>query len=209
MYYKALSHTKRFAAILAALVICIAIPLPAQADPPQKIDKQTALLIIDVQEFYYPGGAVPLVNPEAASQNINKLIEKFRNENRTIIHVGHKISKGSSFHADVMPIEGEKVIMKSEVSAFNGTDLLGYVQQKDIKRLVICGMQTHMCVEGAVRAAYDLGLECILVRDACATRALTYQGKTIDADEVHASTLSSLDRSYATVIDTESFLKTY
>ena len=77
--------------------------------------------------------------------------------------------------------------MKDEVSAFNGTKLLKYLKKKGIKRLVIVGMQTHMCVEGAVRAAYDLGFECILVHDACATRPLTHGGKTVKAGDVHSS----------------------
>jgi nicotinamidase-related amidase len=70
-------------------------------------------------------------------------------------------------------------------------------------------MQTHMCVEGAVRAAYDLGFECILVGDACATRTLEFEDRSIEAAKVHDSTLSSLNGAYATVVDTETFLKTY
>ena len=98
--------------------------------------------------------------------------------------------------------------MKDEVSAFNGTELLQFLQENQINRLVICGMQTHMCVEAAVRAAYDLGFECVLVRDACATRALTFGDHTIVASDVHDATLSALEGTYARVVDTETFLET-
>ncbi|UCH85813.1 MAG: cysteine hydrolase [Candidatus Latescibacterota bacterium] len=168
---------------------------------------QTALLVIDVQEFYFGGGAMPLVNPEAASANCKRLIEKFRKDARLIIHVAHNASAGADFHPDVKPQDGEKVFVKNEVSAFNGTDLLDYLRKNRVDKLVICGMQTHMCVEGAVRAAYDLGFECTVVGDACATRALTYGERTVSAEDVHSSTLSSLDRIYATVVDTQTFVE--
>jgi nicotinamidase-related amidase len=195
--------------LILLLIALVSLSVPTHAESPSKIDAGTALLVIDVQEFYFVGGAVPLDEPEAASRNVGKLLEKFRAENRMVVHIGHNVSKEEAFHADVMPEDGEKVFIKDEVSAFNGTDLLEYFRDNKIERLVICGMQTHMCVEAAVRAAYDLGFECILVGDACATRTLKFEDKSIEASEVHYSTLSSLNRTYATVVDTETFLKTY
>jgi nicotinamidase-related amidase len=191
------------------LISVLSVSAGAPASGQQADDQKSALLIIDVQEFYFPGGAVPLDKPEAASANCGRLLKKFRDENGLVVHVGHKASKGTSFHADVTPREGEKVVMKDEVSAFNGTDLLQHLRGNGIERLVICGMQTHMCVEAAVRAAHDLGFTCILVHDACATRTLKYGGTTIAAADVHNSTLATLDGAYATVVDTETFVKTY
>ncbi|MFA4947482.1 MAG: cysteine hydrolase family protein [Candidatus Krumholzibacteriia bacterium] len=172
-------------------------------------EKVTALLIIDIQDFYFPGGAMPLVSPEAASLNAARILEKFRKESRPIIHVGHNAKNKMGFHETVAPKNGEKVFYKNEVSAFNGTNLLSYLKEQKVQRLVIMGMQTHMCVEAAVRAAYDLGFECILVEDACATRNLKYKEREVSAEDVHDATLSTLDRTYATVIDTETFLTTY
>lgn len=196
----------RFGLVVLAAVWS-AVSAYAQTDSPQKGEKKTALVVIDIQEFYFPGGAMPLDRPEAAAANCKRLLEKFRADKRLVVHVGHNASKGAAFNRSVTPLDGEKVVMKDEVSAFNGTDLLEYLRQNEVERLVICGMQTHMCVEGAVRAAYDLGFECILVRDACATRALTYGEKKIAAEDVHLSTLATLDRNYAKVVDTESLVK--
>jgi nicotinamidase-related amidase len=181
----------------------------ARAEPQEAAEAKTALIIIDVQEFYFPGGAVPLENPETASLNCKKLLQKFREINQMIIHVGHNVRSGGAFHADVKPLDGEKVVMKDEVSAFNGTDLTAYLQENEVTKLVICGMQTHMCVEGAVRAAYDLDFEVVLVGDACATRTLKFGDDAVAGADVHKSTLGTLDRTYATVVDTETFLKTY
>jgi nicotinamidase-related amidase len=181
----------------------------AHAETPKEAEAKTALIIIDVQDFYFPGGAVPLEGPESASLNCKKLLDKFRTDSQMIVHVGHKVRSGGEFHPDVAPLEGEKVVMKSEVSAFNGTELTAFLQENDVTKLVICGMQTHMCVEGAVRAAYDLGFEVVLVGDACATRTLKSGDDAVAGADVHKSTLVTLDRTYATVVDTDTFLKTH
>jgi len=191
--------------LLAALMMFVTL---AHAETQQTTESKTALIIIDVQDFYFPGGAVPLEGPESASLNCKKLLDKFRKADRSIVHVGHKVRSGGEFHPDVAPLDGEKIVMKSEVSAFNGTELTAYLQENNITKLVICGMQTHMCVEGAVRAAYDLGFEVVLIGDACATRTLKIGDDTVAGADVHKSTLGTLDRTYATVVDTETFLKT-
>jgi nicotinamidase-related amidase len=199
---------------IAAMVLCVlsllsASVLSQSATAPPAEEKVTALLIIDIQDFYFPGGAMPLARPEAASRNAAKILEKFRAEGRLVIHVGHNAKNNMGFHASVAPKSGEKIFYKDEVNAFNGTDLLSYLKEQKVRRLVIMGMQAHMCVEAAVRAASDFGFECILVGDACATRNLKYRNREISAEDVHAATLSTLDGAYAIVIDTETFLATY
>jgi nicotinamidase-related amidase len=195
--------------VAAALAVACVLPPQATAQTPPAPEVKTALLIIDVQQFYFPDGAVPLENPSTASLNVKKMLAKWREDERPIIHVGHNVRQGGEFHPDVAPRKGEKVIIKDEVSAFNGTDLLTYLQENQIEQLVICGMQTHMCVEAAVRAAHDLGFSCIMVHDACATRDLNFGDSTVSAAEVHSSTLGTLHRVYAEVVDTETVLNSY
>jgi nicotinamidase-related amidase len=108
---------------------------------------------------------------------------------------------GSPVHKNVAPLPGEKVITKKEANSFNGTDLQDYLKSLKIKRLVICGMQTQMCVEATTRAAYDFGFTCLVVQDACAARNLKYGDRTVVAADVHASTLAILNGYYARVID--------
>ena len=81
-----------------------------------------------------------------------------------------------------------------------------YLKKNKVKRLVICGMQTHMCLEAAVRAAHDYDFECIVVHDACAARDLKFADRVIKAEDVHYSTLSTL-KAYAKIIDTATYLK--
>jgi nicotinamidase-related amidase len=158
----------------------------------------TALLLIDIQDFYFPGGKLPLVNPEAASEKASEILKMFRSRNLPVIHIQHK--GGSPIHRNVAPAEGEKVITKNEANSFNGTDLLNYLDFLKVKRLVICGMQTQMCVEATTRAAYDLGFKCIVVEDACATRNLKYGRRTVFAVDVQTCVFTTLNGYYASVI---------
>ena len=166
---------------------------------------KTAFLIIDVQDFYFPGGDVELVNPQTAADNAALLLGYFRQKGIPVIHIKHDSKTQSDIRSTVKPIEGEKIFTKKEVSAFNGTGLNEYLQSIGIKNLVICGMQTHMCVEGAVRAGYDLGYKITLVHDACATRDLKWSDEVVPAKMVHQSTLATL-KSYAKIVSTEAFL---
>jgi nicotinamidase-related amidase len=166
---------------------------------------KTALLIIDVQDFYFPGGDVELVNPQAAADNAALLLAYFREKGMPVIHIKHESKTQSDIQSTVKPIEGEKIFTKKEVSAFNGTGLYDYLKGLGVNNLIICGMQTHMCVEGAVRAGYDLGYTVTLIHDACATRNLKWGDEVIPAKMVHLSTLATL-KAYAKVISTSEFL---
>ena len=186
--------------ILILFNIMILGSLSAQSKVKLKVDSlPTALLIIDVQEFYFPsGGKLPLVNPEAASEKAAEVLKMFRNQKLPVIHIQHV--GGSPIHKNVTPLPGEKLITKKEANSFNGTDLLTYLKSLNIKRLVICGMQTQMCVEATTRAAYDLGFKCIVVEDACTTRNLKYGGRTIFEIDVQAGAYALMNGYYANVI---------
>jgi nicotinamidase-related amidase len=167
--------------------------------------QKTALLLIDIQEFYFPGGSLQLENPEKAGMNAGLLLEEFRKKKCPVYHVKHNFEPGGNIHPYVKPIEGERVFSKNQVNAFLETGLLEVLHCDSIESLVICGMQTHMCVEAAVRAAHDFGFDCILIEDACATRSLQYEEHIIPAGNVHFSTIQTL-LSYARVMSTAGFL---
>ncbi len=168
---------------------------------------KTALLIVDVQEFYFPGDRPGLVNVQQAADAAGKVLKVFRDKNMTVVHIRHQASKGFEIHKSVEPISGEKVITKKEVNSFLGTDLLDYLKINSITRLVVIGMQTHMCLEAAVRAGHDFGFQCIVIKDACATKDLKFDGKVIGADDVQNSTFATLTAGgYSRVINLIEFL---
>ena len=189
----------------ALVILCMLLLAPFAGSSQEKIrikndSLPTALLIIDIQEFYFPGGKLPLKDPEAAASNAASLLRLFRDQRLPVIHVQHK--GGGEIYPAVKPLPGEKVITKTEANSFNGTDLQQYLLFLGVKRVVICGMQTQMCVEAATRAAYDEGYQCIIVQDACATRDLKWGDRTVSAADVKASTLATLNKYYAKVVNT-------
>lgn len=203
-------------ALLIIVIIASGIISKTQAqrtapdqDPSFQNNSTTALLLVDIQEFYFPGGRMALEDPETAGMNAGLVLERFRDSGMMVIHVRHDFDPGGAIHDLVKPEEGEKVITKNQVNAFIGTELLLTLEEHAIDQLVICGMQTHMCVEAAVRAAHDFGYKCLVVEDACATRALQYKEHIVPAKQVHYATLSSLSGVYATLVTTDEFLKTF
>lgn len=185
----------------------------------QKMEN-TALLIIDVQNDYFPGGKMTLEKAEQAGEKTRKILEYFRKNNLTIIHIKHiSTNEGATFFlADtdgakinklVLPKEDEKIITKHFPNSFRETDLMDYLQSNKIKNLVIAGMMTDVCVEATTRAAFDFGFSNTIIGDATATRNRELNGEVVKAAEVQRSFLagiSALGSLYARVINTNEFL---
>ena len=170
----------------------------------------TALLIIDIQNDYFPGGKYPLVNPLEAAKKAYELLQCFREHNGHHIHVQHialesdaaffvKGDSGSDIHDSVAHFVGEPIVYKHEPNSFLNTNLLELLKEWEVERVVICGMMTHMCVDATARAAADLGFQVIVAEDACATRDLKYGETIIPADHVHMAFLAAL-KSYGKVM---------
>lgn len=177
----------------------------------------TALIIIDIQNDYFEGGKAELIKPDKASSNAKLLLEKFRNKNLTVVHVQHIANrpnatffiadtKGAEIHSDVRPTGTEQIIIKHYPNSFRETNLLEFLKFKNITDLVICGMQTQMCVDATTRAAKDFGFNCIVIGDACATKDLEINGFKVKAADVQTAFLSALNYFYSTVMTTEQYL---
>ncbi len=178
---------------------------------------KTALLLIDLQNDYFPNGKMELVGIDNASQNTKSLLEHFRSTNQPVIHIQHISTRptatfflpdtiGAEIHENIKPTHGETVIVKNFPNSFQKTELLKTLQTLNVKKLVIAGAMTHMCIDAATRAAKDLDFECTLIHDACATRDLTFNEITVPALQVHTAFLSALSYAYANVVSTEKFL---
>lgn len=169
-----------------------------------------ALIIIDVQNFYF--GENGLAGSIEASLKARNVLDGFRKAGLSVIHVKHLINDGGNpviadIHKNVKPIEGEAVIGKNHPGSFNDTGLLEMLKANNITELVICGMMSHMCVDTTTREAYDLKFKCTVIHDACATRDLAFNGVTVPAAQVHATSMAALAFKFARVISTEELLK--
>ncbi|WP_428031277.1 cysteine hydrolase family protein [Ancylobacter sp.] len=174
----------------------------------------TGLLIIDLQNDYFPGGRYTLDGTEAAAAKAGELLALARAEGASVVHVRHvmtgedapffaKGTPGAEIHPDLAPREGEPVVVKEAVNAFLRTDLDALLRGRGITRLVIVGAMSHMCVDAASRAALDLGYEVTLAHDATATLPLTFCGTEVPAPAVQAAMMAALEFAGANVVSAD------
>ncbi|MEL7640579.1 MAG: cysteine hydrolase family protein [Solidesulfovibrio sp.] len=174
----------------------------------------TALLLVDIQNDYFPGWAMELARAEAALERAALVLSRFRRAGAVVVHVRHESvrpgstfflpgSPGAAIHPDLAPQPGEAVITKAFPNSFRETELLSVLRGAGARHLVVCGMMTHMCVDATVRAAFDLGFRLTVAGDACATRDLAFGGRTVAAADVQAAFLAALAAVYAEVVPAE------
>src|SRR5690348_16860090 len=116
-----------------------------------------ALVIVDIQRDYFPGGAMPLHEPEAAAAKAGEVLAAFRAAGDPVIHVQHLSPAGEAFlvegtpGAEIMPPvepqDGEAVVRKRAPNAFLGTDLESRLRDQGVDEVVVVGMMTSMCVD--------------------------------------------------------------
>ncbi len=176
---------------------------------------ETALLLIDIQNDYFPsftGSKMPVPRMDAAAQNAAKLLATARDTGTKVIHIRHIMASsaapffhpdttGAEIHGSVAPISTETVVEKRRPNSFVGTNLNTLLQKAQIEHLIICGAMSQMCVDATVRAGVDLGFHVTVAKDACAAAAITYDDVHVPAELVHTSIMAPLAASYAKVLN--------
>lgn len=176
-----------------------------------------ALLLVDIQNDYFPGGALEVVGASSAAAQAAVLLSAFRAKSGPIIHIQHIATRpgatfflpdtaGAEFHTSVSPAPGETVFQKHFPNSFRQTPLLEHLRTVGVSHLAIAGMMTHMCIDTTIRAAADLGFSCSLCHDACATRSLFFNGLHVAAESVQVAYLAALDGPFARVISSRELL---
>lgn len=142
--------------------------------------KDTAVVTIDIQQDYFPGGAFALWQAERAGKIISRLLSWARGESLPIIHVRHTSLRpearfllpdtpGQALHPCLNIQPGEPIVDKNFPSSFRETDLDTQLKALGITTIIWAGMITWMCVDTTLRAAYDLGYKNILIADGTAS----------------------------------------
>ncbi|POF38655.1 cysteine hydrolase [Pseudomonas laurylsulfativorans] len=176
-----------------------------------------ALIVVDIQNDYFPQGKWPLVGADAAADNAVRLIKAFRDAGDSVVHIRHEFtseeapfftpnSEGAKLHPKVINRADEPVVLKHFVNSFRETELKSILDEQGIKELVVVGSMSHMCVDGITRAAADFGYKVTVIHDACATRDLEFNGVNVPAAQVHAAFMAALAFAYASVVSANDFL---
>ena len=142
-----------------------------------------ALIVIDLQNDYFPEGKYPLWNTETTLNNVKKAIIKAKEKNIPIIHVQHiadpemgispffnEGSDGANIHADVLALApNADVVVKHFADGFVETNLEELLTQYGITELLICGMMTQNCVTHTAISKSAEKYKVSILMDCCTT----------------------------------------
>lgn len=181
----------------------------------RKFEPDAALLLIDVQTgvnaLEHWGGPTGRRNNPGAEDRQRDLLAAFRGAGLPVLFTRHdsreaasplKFSLPTGAQIDGLePRAGETVVVKDVNSGFIGTPLEITLRRAGIGRLIVAGFFTNMCVETTVRMAGNMGFDCYLAEDACATtNRVGPDGVDHDPDTVHALSVASMNGEYCTAL---------
>ena len=180
-------------------------------------DQYTALLLIDVQQgvndlAYYGGPTGRRNNPEA-EDNQRLLLQRWRALGGRVAFTMHdsreaesplKLSLASGKQIEGLePADDDICVAKDVNSGFIGTPLELELRRAGIRRLIIAGFFTNVCVETTTRMAGNMGFDTYLVHDACATtNRVGIDGTDYEPDLVHNMAVANLHGEFCTAITT-------
>ncbi|TWD52768.1 cysteine hydrolase family protein [Pseudomonas sp. SJZ131] len=176
-----------------------------------------ALVVVDIQNDYFPGGRWALTQVEEAAAQAARVIERFRERGDLVVHIRHEFkdanapffrpgSEGAQIHQSAKNRQDEPVVLKHYINSFRETELKDILDQHGINEVVVVGNMSHMCVDGMTRAAVDFGYTTTVLHDACATLDMEFNGVKVPAAQVHAAFMAALAFGYAPVISTSEYL---
>jgi nicotinamidase-related amidase len=141
----------------------------------RKVSKDSALLVIDVQQAMFDEGVYA---DDALLERIGSLIARARSCNAPVIYIQHNEGPGEpletntpgwNVHSAIAPVDGDVVIQKRTPDSFHNTNLQDELNKLGVHRLVLTGIQTDMCVDTTCRRAFSLGYDVVLAKDAHST----------------------------------------
>ena len=130
------------------------------------LTKANALLIIDIQEKIIR----PILNKDLITKNIKKLIDAYQILDENIFVSEQNPLKLGTTIPELLPKSDFKRIEKMEFSLANSKEFLKELEYKKITNLIVCGIETHICIQQTVLDCLKKGFEVILISDAMSSR---------------------------------------
>lgn len=139
-----------------------------------------ALLVIDLQNDYFPGGKFPLWNTDVVLENIERAIARANAQGIPVIHIQH-VAKGVApfFNegtpgADIHPriltaTPNAPVVVKEFADSFEKTNLEETLAKLGVTDLLVCGMMTQNCVTHTAISKAAEKYNVTVVVDCCTT----------------------------------------
>jgi len=169
-----------------------------------------ALVVIDVQEGFFSDPNYPVYNENHLINNINKLIDFFRKQDKPIIfvrHIDEDLIRGTTswdVYSEIHTKPVDIYVDKTTPDSFFKTDLLNVLSTKSINSMVIAGLQTEYCIDATCKSAFGKNIQTVLASDAHSTYDNSFMkaGKIIDYHN------KIIGRWFAKLKTTEEIIKT-
>ena len=171
---------------------------------------KTALLVIDVQQAMIDEHPARM---DEFMLNLKLLIDTAHQSGTEVIYVRHDGGEGDvlaygtsgwQLEKSLHPRAEERVFDKRFGSAFRQTGLSDYLAEREISRLVVCGMQTEYCIDTSVKVAFEFGYDVVIP----AGGTTTYANPFLSGDKlIHYYERMIWNEPLAKVIDMESALQ--
>jgi nicotinamidase-related amidase len=134
-----------------------------------------ALLVIDVQNGMFQE-AYPVYDGDGLLERISGLIKKARACDTPVIYVQHNEAEGLvtnspawNIHPMIAPVGGDTIIQKYKPDSFHETNLHTELMALGIRKVVLVGIQTDMCIDATSHRANELGYQVTVVKDCHST----------------------------------------
>jgi nicotinamidase-related amidase len=141
---------------------------------------QAALIVIDVQNDYFPTGAYPLHDTQAVLERTVQAVRSAQAQGLPVVLVQH-VAKGPSpfFNADTEGVQihpllraaapDAPVVVKAHADSFLNTTLQTTLAARGVDSLWLCGMMTHNCVTHTALSPQAQGYTVRVLEDLCTT----------------------------------------
>ena len=128
--------------------------------------KVNALIIVDIQEKIIR----QIFNKDSIIKNIKKLINAYQILEKNIFISEQNPLKLGVTISELLPTSGFRKIEKMEFSLASIKEFLKELKNKKITNLIVCGIETHICIQQTVLDFLQKGFEVILISDAIGSR---------------------------------------
>lgn len=100
---------------------------------------------------------------------------------------------------EIKPADSDHVVIKRRDSAFQDTELRVWLQSERINTLIICGVDTSICVETSLRDAFNIGYDVILISDATASGINKHYETTLERVRDYYGLVMTVERFFRIV----------
>jgi nicotinamidase-related amidase len=180
-------------------------------------DRRRALLVIDVQNEYFAGGALPVTYPQGTLPRILQAMEAATTSGVPVVVVRHTEPPGQAafqrgtagweLRPEIEERQRDHLVEKRLPGSFTDTDLEAFLRERQVDTVAVTGYMSQMCCDTTARQASHLGLKVEFLSDATGTLDIDNEAGRIDGASLHNAILVTQQSGFARVLSSGEWIK--